>query len=46
MSGAHDERERRFARIDALRGETVALIQELVRVNSTTPTLPGCAATR
>jgi acetylornithine deacetylase len=30
-----------FSRIDALRDETVSLIQELVRVDSTTPTLPG-----
>jgi acetylornithine deacetylase len=30
-----------FRRIDALRDEGVALAQELVRVNSTTPTLPG-----
>jgi acetylornithine deacetylase/succinyl-diaminopimelate desuccinylase-like protein len=36
-----EERERLFARIDALRDDSVALIQELVRVNSTTPTLPG-----
>ena len=36
-----EERERLFARIDALRDDSVALIQELVRVDSTTPTLPG-----
>jgi acetylornithine deacetylase len=36
-------RERLFARIDALRDDTVALIEELVRVNSVTPTLPGIA---
>jgi acetylornithine deacetylase/succinyl-diaminopimelate desuccinylase-like protein len=36
-----DVRERVFARVDALHDETVALIQELVRVDSTTPTLPG-----
>ena len=34
-------RQRVFARIDALRDEAVTLLQELVRVNSTTPTLPG-----
>jgi acetylornithine deacetylase len=34
-------RERLFARVDALQADTVALIQELVRVNSVTPTLPG-----
>jgi acetylornithine deacetylase len=33
--------ERLFARIDALRDSGVELLQELVRVNSTTPTLPG-----
>jgi acetylornithine deacetylase len=36
-----DARARVFSRIEALRGETVSLIQELVRVDSTTPTLPG-----
>ena len=36
-----EERERLFARIDALRDDSVGLIQELVRVDSTTPTLPG-----
>ena len=30
-----------LARIDALRDETVALLQDLVRVDSTTPNLPG-----
>ena len=35
--------ERLFSRIDALHDETVSLIQELVRVNSITPTLPGVA---
>ncbi|MFN8186070.1 MAG: M20/M25/M40 family metallo-hydrolase [Gaiellales bacterium] len=33
--------ERVAARIEALRDETVALLAELVRVDSTTPTLPG-----
>lgn len=33
--------DRLFARIDGLAGDGVALLQELVRVNSTTPTLPG-----
>ncbi len=36
-----DPRDRVLARIDALRGEAVAVLQDLVRVNSTTPTLPG-----
>jgi acetylornithine deacetylase/succinyl-diaminopimelate desuccinylase-like protein len=36
-----DARERVVARIDALRDDTIALLQELVRVDSTTPTLPG-----
>lgn len=36
-----EQRERVFARIEALRDDTVALLQELVRVDSTTPTLPG-----
>jgi acetylornithine deacetylase len=36
-----DAHDRVLARIDALRGETVSLLQELVGVNSTTPTLPG-----
>ena len=35
--------ERLFGRIDARHDETVSLIQELVRVNSITPTLPGVA---
>ena len=35
--------ERLFSRIDARHDETVSLIQELVRVNSITPTLPGVA---
>jgi acetylornithine deacetylase len=34
-------RQRLLARIDALQEDTVALIQELVRVNSVTPTQPG-----
>ena len=34
-------RDRVFARIDALGDETIGLVQELVRVDSTTPTLPG-----
>jgi acetylornithine deacetylase len=38
VDGVH---ERLAARVDRLRDEVVALIQELVRVNSTTPTLPG-----
>jgi acetylornithine deacetylase len=33
--------ERLWARIDALRDEAVSLLQALVRVDSTTPTLPG-----
>ena len=33
--------ERLGARIDALRDDVVELLQELVRVDSTTPTLPG-----
>jgi hypothetical protein len=33
--------ERLFSRIDVLHDDTVSLIQELVRVNSITPTLPG-----
>jgi acetylornithine deacetylase len=36
-----EPRDRVFARIEALHGDTVELIQELVRVDSTTPTLPG-----
>ncbi len=38
MSEASD---RVLARLDALRGDTVALLSELVRVDSTTPNLPG-----
>ncbi len=41
--GAH---ERVLSRIDALHEETVALLQELVAVNSTTPTLPGVERAR
>ena len=36
-----EARERVLARIDALRDDAVSLLQELVCVNSTTPTLPG-----
>jgi acetylornithine deacetylase/succinyl-diaminopimelate desuccinylase-like protein len=36
-------RERLFGRVDALRDEAVELLQELVRVDSTNPTLPGVA---
>jgi acetylornithine deacetylase len=36
-----DLSERLFARIEALRADGVELLQELVRIDSTTPTLPG-----
>ena len=36
-----DARDRVLARIDSLQADAVALLGELVRVNSTTPNLPG-----